>query len=112
VSRLTRLVGPHWARWFIMANLKMGAEKAAAIGLVHEVYPDEGFADHVWSFCRHLAAQPPETVGAAKLAIELAADLDRAQARNVERLTASGLYFGDENAGLMAAMKARLAAKT
>ncbi len=111
VSRLTRLVGPQWARWFIMANLKMNAEKAAAIGLVHEIYPDEGFIEKVWAFCRNLAAQPPETIGAAKLAIELAADLDRAQARNVERLTASGLYFGSEFEGLMAAMKARLVAK-
>ena len=31
----------------------------------------------------HLAKQPPETVAAAKLAIELAADLDRGQGRNV-----------------------------
>jgi len=111
VSRLTRLVGPHWARWFIMANLQMDAAKAANIGLVHDVYPDESFEADVWAFCLNLARQPPETIGAAKLAIELAADLDRAQARNVERLTASGLYFGQEFQTLMAEMKARLAAR-
>jgi enoyl-CoA hydratase/carnithine racemase len=111
VSRLTRLAGPQWARWFIMANLQMSAEKAGSIGLVHEVYPDAEFDEKTWTFCQHLARQPPETIGAAKLAIELAADLDRAQARNVERLTASGLYFGQEFQSLMAAMKARLAGK-
>jgi enoyl-CoA hydratase/carnithine racemase len=112
VSRLTRLVGPHWARWFIMANLQMDAAKAAAIGLVHDVYPEASFEADVWDFCLNLARQPPETIGAAKLAIELAADLDRAQARNVERLTASGLYFGQEFQILMAEMKARLATRT
>jgi len=111
VSRLTRLVGPQWARWFIMANLRMDAAKAANIGLVHEVYPDESFDAEVWAFCQNLARQPPETIGAAKLAIELAEDLDRAQARNVERLTASGLYFGAEFQTLMAAMRAKLAGK-
>ena len=45
VSRLTRLVGPHWARYLIMANLPASAEKAHIMGLVHEVYPDETFEE-------------------------------------------------------------------
>lgn len=108
VSRLTRLVGPQWARWFIMANLQMDAEKALSIGLVHEMYADEVFEDKVKAFCLHLAKQPAEVVGAAKLAIELTLDLDRAQARNVERLTASGLYFGDEFKRMFEAMQKKL----
>jgi enoyl-CoA hydratase len=111
VSRMTRLVGPQWARWFIMANLQMDAAKAERIGLVHDVYPDDEFDTRVRDFCLNLAKQPPETIGAAKLAIELTADLDRAQARNVERITASGLYFGDEFRTLLAALRAKLAAK-
>src|SRR6266851_6666454 len=34
-SRLVRLVGTHWARWLIMAGKRMGAEQAAAVGMVH-----------------------------------------------------------------------------
>lgn len=108
ISRMTRLVGPQWARWFIMANLQMDAAKAERIGLVHEVYPDDEFEARVRDFCIQLTKQPPETVGAAKIAIELTADLDRAQARNVERLTASGLYFGEEFRSLLAALRAKL----
>lgn len=110
-SRLVRLVGPHWARWFIMANLPMPAERALTIGLVHDVYPDETFDEQVWAFCQNLAKQPPETVAASKLAIELAKDLDRQQARHVERLTVSGLVMGDEFKSLMGAMRARLRKK-
>lgn len=108
VSRLTRIVGPHWARWFLMANLPMGAERALAIGLVHDVYPDAEFEARVWAFCKHLAEQPPETVAASKLAIELAADLDRAQGRNIERLAVSGLVMGEEFRTRIAAVRARL----
>jgi enoyl-CoA hydratase/carnithine racemase len=111
VSRMTRLVGPQWARWFIMANLQMDAAKAERIGLVHEVYPDAEFEVRVREFCLNLAKQPPEVVGVAKLAIELAADLDRAQARNVERITSSSLYFGEESRTLMAQARARLDSK-
>lgn len=107
-SRLTRLIGPHWARWFIMANLQMDADRALMVGLVHDVYPDDEFEQRVWDFCVNLARQPAETVAAAKLAIELVADLERGQARNVERLAASSLVMGDEQRELIAAMRARL----
>lgn len=107
-SRLTRLVGPHWARWLIMLNKQIDAERALAIGLVHEVYADEEFETRVWEFCRNLAAQPTEALAAAKLAIELAADLDRQQGRNVERLVASTLYSGVEHRSLLAALMEKI----
>ena len=43
ISRLTRLVGPHWANWMAVANKKVSAERALTIGLIHEIYPDETF---------------------------------------------------------------------
>lgn len=107
-SRLTRLVGPHWARWFIMANLPMSADRALTAGLVHDVYPDAEFEACVREFCLHLARQPPEVVAAAKLTIELAADLGRSEARHAERLAVSGLVMGDEARGLIAEIKSRM----
>lgn len=93
VSRLTRLVGTHWARYLIMANLPVDAERALLMGLVHEVFPDESFDQDVIGFCRHLAAQNGEQMGTAKLAIELARDVEKAQARNIERLANSALML-------------------
>ena len=43
VSRLTRICGPHWARWLIMANKPAPADMAFTMGLVHQVFPDESF---------------------------------------------------------------------
>lgn len=94
VSRLTRLCGPHWARFLIMANKPADADRALAMGLVHEVYADETFDADALAFCRHLAEQNGEQMGAAKIAIELAADLGVFQAARLERLANSALMMG------------------
>lgn len=96
VSRLTRIVGTHWARYLIMANLPVDADRALLMGLVHEVWPDESFEREVIRFCRHLAEQHGEQMGAAKIAIEMARDVGLAQARNVERMANSALMLNPE----------------
>ena len=108
VSRLTRLVGQHWAKWMILASQRVDAEQALAMGLVHAVYEDAEFDARVMAFCRSLAAQPPEMAAMAKLTIDLAADASPADARKIERLGQSVLQVGAEQAGLLTAMKNRL----
>lgn len=93
VSRLTRICGPHWARWLIMANKKIDAERALTMGLVHEVFPDETFDADVMEFCRHLARQNGEQMGAAKIAIEMTSELGRDMGRHVERMANSALML-------------------
>lgn len=101
ISRLVRIVGPHWARLLIMANLPIDAEEARIAGLVHKVYPDESFEDDVLAFCRHVAKQNGEMIGTAKVAIELAHDLGVQQAASVERLANSALMLSPEYRELM-----------
>ncbi len=96
VSRLARIIGTHWTRYLIMANIAADADKALTMGLVHEVFPDETFEDDVMRFCRHLAEQNSEQMGAAKIAIELAHDVGLAQARNVERMANSALMLAPD----------------
>lgn len=93
VSRLTRLVGPHWARWFIIANMAVSAPEALNMGLIHKIYPDESFQDDAMAFCRHLTKQNAELQGTAKIAIELCADLNVDQAGAVERMANSVLML-------------------
>lgn len=110
-SRLVRLAGPHWARWLVLANRQVDAERALTIGIVHDVLEQEGFIEGALAFCQSLVALPPEAFGVGKLAIELAADLDRGQGRNVERLVVSGLFQGAELHDLMRAIQEKLASK-
>jgi enoyl-CoA hydratase len=93
VSRLTRICGPHWARWLIMANKPATADKALTMGLVHEVFPDESFEADVMDFCRHLTKNNGEQMGAAKVAIEMCAEVGRDTARHVERMANSALML-------------------
>jgi enoyl-CoA hydratase/carnithine racemase len=111
ISRLTRIAGPHWTRWLVMAGEQVTSDDARTIGFVHAVYPDEEFEERVRTFCDKLAKQPYEVLGLAKLSIELAVDLDRAQARNVERISNSILFSGAEHKALVQAFMDRQAAK-
>jgi enoyl-CoA hydratase/carnithine racemase len=106
-SRLVRTVGAHWARWLIMGRQRVSAQEAFTMGLVHQVWPTEDFQARVLAFCAELAAQPPEAMAAAKLAIEMTKDLDRTHARNLERLVNSSLSGGEEQERVFAALRAR-----
>ncbi len=96
VSRLTRICGTHWARWLIMANKPASADMALTMGLVHQVFADETFEAEVMDFCRHLAGQNAEQMGAAKIAIEMCRDLGPEMGRHVERMANSALMLNPD----------------
>jgi enoyl-CoA hydratase len=96
ISRLTRLVGPHWARWMAMACETVDAHQAVAIGLVHAVYPKDEFAERVRTFANKLAAMPREAVGVAKVAIDMADSIDRANSRVFDRFAQTVLFMSDD----------------
>jgi DNA-binding CsgD family transcriptional regulator len=85
----------------------MRAEQALNVGLVHQIFPLETFDADVMAFCQELAERPREVMAAAKLAIELTQDMDRAQARNIERLVNSSLSGGEEQKRLFAKLQAK-----
>jgi enoyl-CoA hydratase/carnithine racemase len=96
ISRLTRIVGPHWARWLAMACERVDARQALAIGLLHAVYPVNEFAERVQAFARKLAGMPREALGVAKVAIDTADTVDRATARVFDRFSQTLLFTSDE----------------
>jgi enoyl-CoA hydratase len=97
VSRVTRLVGPHWARWIAMAPERVDAQKAMIMGLVHEVYSDETFDADVHAFASKLAGLSREALGLAKLAIDAAEAGDRVTARNFDRVANTLLMNSNEH---------------
>ena len=97
VSRLTRIVGPHWARWLAMAGENITAEHALNIGLVHQVLPDEGFHDAVQAWVRKLISNSAEALGLAKIAIDAAVDSDRRTARHIDRMANTQLLQSREH---------------
>lgn len=96
ISRLTRIVGPHWARWLAMACETVDAQQALAIGLVHAVYPADTFQEQVQAFARKLAGLPREAVGLTKHAIDVAETVDRRTAREFDRMAQTLLFMSDD----------------
>jgi enoyl-CoA hydratase/carnithine racemase len=95
-TRLTRLVGPHWAKWVSMAGQTIDADMALRIGMVHEVIAPDLFEARVQEFCQELAGLPAEAVGLSKLVIDAAVDADRTTQRHLDRIAVTTLYSSDD----------------
>jgi len=92
-SRLTRMIGPAWAKYMAMAGMQIGAERAHAIGLVHDVFPAETFLDDVYAFCRKMMGIAPEVLGLAKIAVDMFADVqDRTVQRHIDRILVASTF--------------------
>lgn len=92
VSRLTRLVGPHWARWMAMAGETVDAELALTMGFVHRVLPEAGFHEAVQAWVAKLVGSSPEALGLAKLTIDAVTGADRRTARDIDRIANTQLF--------------------
>jgi two-component sensor histidine kinase len=79
-----------------VALLEDARSRIYTMGLVHHVFPDETFEQEVWDFCRHLAKQNGEQMGAAKVAIEMAHEVGRDHRRHVERMANSALMLNPD----------------
>lgn len=97
ISRLTRLIGPHWTKWIAMAGQTIDAQQALAAGLLHAVYPESTFHEQVRAFALDLIGQPPEALGLAKLVIDAAATADRRTARDLDRIANTALVASQEH---------------
>jgi len=92
-SRLTRMIGPAWAKYMAMAGMRVGAEQAKTIGLVQDVFPAETFMEEVEAFCRQMMRISPEVLGLAKLAVDIYTDVqDRTVQRHVDRIVAGSTF--------------------
>lgn len=94
-SRLTRIVGPSWAKWISMAGQTVDAERALQIGLVQEVVAPDAFVARVADLAADLATIPAEAMGLTKLLVDAAVDADRTTQRNLDRIAVTGVYAAD-----------------
>jgi enoyl-CoA hydratase/carnithine racemase len=107
ISRLTRLIGPHWTRWLAMAAQSVDAHQAVSIGLVHQVIAEADFPEAVQSFARSLSRLSPEALGLAKVGINAAATADRGTARDMDRMANTLLFQTEEHRQAMAKFTSR-----
>ena len=58
-TRLQRLIGQSAAKYVVFTAEGQSAERMREFGFVHEVYPDESFAERAEAFAREMAGGPP-----------------------------------------------------
>jgi len=107
ISRLTRLIGPHWVRWLAMAGQEIDAARALNVGYLHAVYPADELQSRVGEFVRDLLSQPAEALGLAKVVIDAAATSDRTAARDFDRVANTALVASAEHRAKLDAFAAR-----
>jgi enoyl-CoA hydratase/carnithine racemase len=107
ISRLTRLIGPHWTRWLAMAGQTIDAERALNVGYLHAVYPADELRERVDAFVADLVGQPAEALGLAKIVIDAAAAADRRTARDFDRVANTALVQSAEHRAKLDAFAAR-----
>ena len=77
VVLLPRIVGPRRALGMLLGGEPVSAEEARQIGLVNEVFPEEGFTDHASSWINRLLSLSGEALRQAKRAFRAAGPLPR-----------------------------------
>ncbi|NPV92346.1 MAG: enoyl-CoA hydratase/isomerase family protein [Firmicutes bacterium] len=69
-QRLTRVVGPGWAKYLIMTGKTIDADLALKLGLITEVVPAEQLMDRAKKLAKDLAFKSPVAMRLAKSSID------------------------------------------
>jgi methylglutaconyl-CoA hydratase len=106
----TRKIGVSHARALFMTAERFGAERALAIGLVHQVVPPAELDDAVQSTLRNIGLSGPAGAQAAKRVAMSVLDLPDAEAREMTAQTIAGLRVSVEGQeGIRAFLEKRTA---
>ena len=97
-QRLTRLVGKQRAKELIFTGRHLSAQEALDIGLVNKICAPAELMEAVYQTAQEIAAKGAVALMGAKQAIDQGADLDLANACNLEA-NAFALCLASEDAG-------------
>jgi enoyl-CoA hydratase len=102
-QRLTRAIGKARAMEMILTGRRIGADEAAAMGLVSLVVPAAETVDRALELAGRIAAMPPLAVAAAKASIVAAGEQPLGEGLQFERRRFEALFATEDQAEGMAA---------
>ncbi|SHH23433.1 enoyl-CoA hydratase/isomerase family protein [Halobaculum gomorrense] len=107
-QRLVRLVGEGQAMKLICSGELIDAQEAADLGLVDEVYGDDGFDDRVYDLAASMADKSPVALEHAKRAVRAASRMGIDEGLDYETELFVGLFATrDKNEGIDAFLEDR-----
>jgi len=83
-TRLTRLLGPAWAKELIMTGDMIPARRAYEIGLVNQIFPDAVLEEKTNAFLAKLRERPSLALGLSKRAVDWGVGLDKMTHMEIE----------------------------
>jgi len=83
-TRLTRMLGPVWAKELIMTGDMLPAKRAYEIGLVNQVFPEATLEEKTGAFLDKLLQRPSLALGLAKRAVDWGVGLDKMTHMEIE----------------------------
>ena len=95
-QRLPRLVGPARAKEMIFSGRFVGAEEAAAIGLIDRVVAPDDVYESAQQWARSLAAGARVALRAAKAAVDRGIEVDLPTGLEIERAHFSALFATED----------------
>jgi enoyl-CoA hydratase len=97
-QRLTRHVGKARALELMVTGRKISFEEGQEIGLVHEIFENEGYFEQVMAYARQFT--PPnkasKAVGRIKLAVQAGGEMPLFEALSLEQELQAGLFSSDD----------------
>jgi enoyl-CoA hydratase/carnithine racemase len=107
-QRLTRLIGPGWARELVYTGRIVGAEEALRLGIVERVVPPDEVLTTAIDDARRFANGPRQALSAAKAAIAAAITSPGAPGIETEREAFLSLFgTADQREGMAAFLEKR-----
>ena len=88
-TRLTRMLGPAWAKELILTGDMIPARRAYEIGLINQVFPDAQLEEQTKALLTKLLQRPSLALGLAKRAIDWGIGLDKMTHMEIEALVQS-----------------------
>lgn len=107
-QRLTRAVGPGWAKHLVMTGLTIDTDTAFKIGLVTKVVPREELLAEAKKLAGMLAAKSPLALKAAKSCVNLGQNVDLLSGLHYESKSLAFLFSSeDQKEGMKAFLEKR-----
>ena len=72
--RLVEIVGPAWARWILFTGEQFGADRAADLGMVHEVLPPGALERAAYGLAHRVSELARVSIEGAKALIRIASE--------------------------------------
>lgn len=109
-QRLTRTVGPSWAKYMVMTGSVISAETALKIGLITAIVAKTELMNEAKKIARALSSKSPVAMRAAKKCLNFGMNVDIPSGLSFELKTFAGLFSSaDQKEGMKAFLEKRKA---